>query len=509
MDDSNYEEESFSSESYGSDFDDDAEDPTPSKQPIPTLSKSSPVKTMRMTEPTEKVMSIDALGDLMGHLDEQLAQGTQIDDSNGGDRSSLGPPKAAASSSPLKQPEPSTFGSSSKKYEDATSNVKSMSDLDDLMSALDQYDDVDTTVPKEVIEANKAAVHHKKFMSWSKRGPSKEEREAASPKLAKLVEQAKQQQQQADVIDEDIDYERDVMSAVVEEQKQKAAAANRASTRVKAASPPRRHISPAPAPTRLSRPKAAIPEPVKLQADDAIIHMLVNDISLNPTSTSLGRIRAAPSNNPNAPTRYSTTSRSDLPPPTMEDDFQIIPNMQYINGGVPLEFDDELPETIPVPRNARGKVVGLGASGGGENGKGGYGNGSSPKSPTRSKKSPVRSVRSPLSRNSGRASPSNSTRKSPAKSSSPANRKLTKKSVSASNASLPASYRAAFDTQYLMLLQRLGEASSNSNIENLTLEESRMGSVMSECLRDMLSNSEIIELLKMGCMKKLKAAGKK
>ncbi|GMH62588.1 hypothetical protein TL16_g03506 [Triparma laevis f. inornata] len=439
MDDSNYEEESFSSESYGSDFDDDAEDPTPSKQPIPTLSKSSPVKTMRMTEPTEKVMSIDALGDLMGHLDEQLAQGTQIDDSNGGDRSSLGPPKAAASSSPLKQPEPSTFGSSSKKYEDATSNVKSMSDLDDLMSALDQYDDVDTTVPKEVIEANKAAVHHKKFMSWSKRGPSKEEREAA----------------------------------------------------------------------RLSRPKAAIPEPVKLQADDAIIHMLVNDISLNPTSTSLGRIRAAPSNNPNAPTRYSTTSRSDLPPPTMEDDFQIIPNMQYINGGVPLEFDDELPETIPVPRNARGKVVGLGASGGGENGMGGYGNGSSPKSPTRSKKSPVRSVRSPLSRNSGRASPSNSPRKSPAKSSSPANRKLTKKSVSASNASLPASYRATFDTQYLMLLQRLGEASSNSNIENLTLEESRMGSVMSECLRDMLSNSEIIELLKMGCMKKLKAAGKK
>ena len=56
--------------------------------------------------------------------------------------------------------EPSTFGSSSKKYEDATSNVKSMSDLDDLMSALDQYDDVDTTAPKEVIEANKAAVSH-------------------------------------------------------------------------------------------------------------------------------------------------------------------------------------------------------------------------------------------------------------------------------------------------------------------------------------------------------------
>lgn len=104
MDDSTYEEESFSSESYGSDFDDDAEDPTPSKQPIPTLSKSSPVKTMRMTEPTEKVMSIDALGDLMGHLDEQLAQGIQIDDSNGGDGSSPGPPKAAASSSPLKQP---------------------------------------------------------------------------------------------------------------------------------------------------------------------------------------------------------------------------------------------------------------------------------------------------------------------------------------------------------------------------------------------------------------------
>ena len=71
-----------------------------------------------------------------------------------------------------------TFANS-KKYEDATSNVKSMSDLDDLMSALDQYEDVDTTAPKEVIEANKAAVHHKKLMSWAKRGPSKEEREAA------------------------------------------------------------------------------------------------------------------------------------------------------------------------------------------------------------------------------------------------------------------------------------------------------------------------------------------
>ncbi|GMH85963.1 hypothetical protein TrST_g9958 [Triparma strigata] len=492
MDDS-YEEESFSSESYGSDFDAEAEEP---QQTNPIPSKSSPVKTMRMTEPTEKVMSIDALGDLMVHLDEQLAQGGTMEPTNNGDGGTPGTPKPAASSSPLKQPEIATFANS-KKYEDATSNVKSMSDLDDLMSALDQYEDVDTTAPKEVIEANRAAVHHKKLMSWAKRGPSKEEREAASPKLAQLVQQVRQKEGE-DVIDEEIEYEREMMSAVVEEQKQKAAVAranqmSASPTRVKAASPPPRRASPASVPTRTSapRPKAAIPEPIKLQADDAIIHMLVNDISLNPTSTSLGRIRAAPSNNPNAPTRYSTTSRSSLPPPPPDDDIQIIPNMQYINGGLPLEFDDELPESIPVfPR--RGKQHGKGTS-----------------SPSRSraprskspKKSPTRSTPS-------RSTRLNSPSKSPSK--SPAAKRLSKKSVSAANANLPAKYRAAFDTQYLSLLQNLAEASSASqNAENLTLEESRMGRAMAECLRDMLADASIIQLLKMGSWKKLNPKNEK
>jgi hypothetical protein len=98
MEDS-YEDESFSSESYGDDFDAELDD-----QDTPKKSSSSPVKTMRGIELTEKVMSIDALGDLMGHLDEQLAQGgSALKNGDGSFQSpQTSPPKAGASSSPLK-----------------------------------------------------------------------------------------------------------------------------------------------------------------------------------------------------------------------------------------------------------------------------------------------------------------------------------------------------------------------------------------------------------------------
>ena len=91
------------------------------------------------------------------------------------------------------------------------------------------------------------------------------------------------QKEGEDVIDADIEYEREMMSAVVEEQKQKAAVAranqmSASPTRVKAASPPRR-ASPASIPTRTSasRPKAAIPEPIKLQADGRYVIAVEED----------------------------------------------------------------------------------------------------------------------------------------------------------------------------------------------------------------------------------------
>ena len=137
--DDEYENESFSSESYNDSFEGDMDNGGMDAAPPAQMS----LKTMQPVEPTEKIMSIEALGDLMSSLDNQLASGV---------------PPPEASPTPLKSaespPRPSTFGVS-QKYEDATSNLKSMSDLDDLMSALDQYEDPDTTAPRDVIEADK------------------------------------------------------------------------------------------------------------------------------------------------------------------------------------------------------------------------------------------------------------------------------------------------------------------------------------------------------------------
>ena len=63
-----------------------------------------------------------------------------------------------------------------------------MSDLDDLMSHLSAYDDPDQTAPADAIAANQAAKMSGKFLSWGKRGPTKEEREAKSPQLSRVVE---------------------------------------------------------------------------------------------------------------------------------------------------------------------------------------------------------------------------------------------------------------------------------------------------------------------------------
>ena len=142
--DDEYADESFSSEDYEDEsFDDGETDPAP----LTAGPTSLKTMTMRPHEPTEKIMSIDALGDLMSSLDNQLALGAPLPE-----RSAPSPLK---SESPPR-PEASTFGVS-QKYQEATSNVKSMSDLDDLMSALDQYDDPDMTAPRDVIEAGQVS----------------------------------------------------------------------------------------------------------------------------------------------------------------------------------------------------------------------------------------------------------------------------------------------------------------------------------------------------------------
>ena len=70
-----------------------------------------------------------------------------------------------------------------------------------------------------------------------------------------------------------------------------------------------------------------------------------------------------------------------------------------------------------------------------------------------------------------------------------------------------AEYKAAFQNSYVNLLSRLSSSSQTYlSSTQLSREEAQMENVLSECVRDMFGDKEIIDIIKMGCLKKIERA---
>ena len=104
-------------------------------------------------------MSFDALGEVESAIDAF--------------EKSKGSPERKESDSPQKKgPEKTEPSSLLTTGEHMKSNVRSISELDDLMSALDDLGvpEKSSAAPQEVLEASKAAALAPKLLSWSKKG---------------------------------------------------------------------------------------------------------------------------------------------------------------------------------------------------------------------------------------------------------------------------------------------------------------------------------------------------
>lgn len=230
------------------------------------------------------------------------------------------------------------------KYKQATSNVRSMSDLDDLMSHLSTFEDPDQSAPPDVIAANQAAKMSDKLLSLGGKGPRKEERDAAGPKLAKVVEMAVASPKLKDEGQKEAGTKfEDHKSAPV-----RTFNAVRSPAIVKVGESPK--SSPAApktsrAPVRFVVPPPPLSETDKASADGVIMSLLLNDLALGEDGkpVTMGRVRAIEPDS-QSPGRVETATAEEV---IMEQ--HVIPNLNYRTNGVPLEFQDELPEGVPMP----------------------------------------------------------------------------------------------------------------------------------------------------------------
>ena len=76
-------------------------------------------------------------------------------------------------------------------------------------------------------------------------------------------------------------------------------------------------------------------------------------------------------------------------------------------------------------------------------------------------------------------------------------------SLSLKNVNVPSTYKEAFQTEYLDFLGRMREAACFATEEEKTLEEIRMGGAIAECIREMLSDGEIMETIMKGAFKRI------
>ena len=367
-----------------------------------------------------------------------------------------------------------------------------MSDLDDLMSHLSAYDDPDQTAPADAIAANQAAKMSGKFLSWGKRGPTKEEREAKSPQLSRVVEtvvgkeKTNMNTNTNNTKDETVPVEKAHQTVAVSEVREKSASPVKARVATVAAVRATEAKKVEVSKTTSAKAKQPPPPPLgpseKASADGFIMGLLLNDLTMDEGGKpiTLGRVRAS------AP---DSSSAARVDAATMEDvmmEQHMIPNLNYRRDGVPLEFQDELPEVLPLPiRKEKGGMRGRG------------GKVSPPTSRSSSKSISRSTVKSSSSR-----SPVRSTMKTPSRT-KPATA-TRRRVVSPVSVNVPTEYKEAFQTEYLNFLGRMREAARfAADEEEKSLEEIRMGGAIAECMREMLSDGEIMDTIMKGAFKRI------
>jgi hypothetical protein len=213
-----------------------------------------------------------------------------------------------------------------------------MSDLDDLMSHLSTYDDPDQTAPAEAIAANQAAKMSGKFMSWGKRGPTKEEREAKSPALSRVVENTMVKKMTVKETAPPVEKARQAAAVPSVREKSAYPVKARVATVATVRATEAKKVEASKTSGATARPPPPLGPSEKASADGFIMGLLMNDLTLDEGGkpVTLGRVRAS------AP---DSSSAARVDAATMEDvmmEQHVIPNLNYRRDGVPLEFQDEV-----------------------------------------------------------------------------------------------------------------------------------------------------------------------
>ena len=155
-----YSEDEYSEESF------ESLNNTP--QASPKMKPSLPTSNWAEREET-KVLGIESLNDIIASVDDYQESGSNNNNANNGASAYA---NASTTKSKGNNPTTTTLRSSFQKQED---NVKGMSDLDDLLSHLDQFEvPAEKSAPAEVIEASKASTNASALMKWKKKSTGEE-----------------------------------------------------------------------------------------------------------------------------------------------------------------------------------------------------------------------------------------------------------------------------------------------------------------------------------------------
>jgi len=150
-------EESYSEEDYGDESFESEKSSNASPKPSPKLTSlqqptSSHWLSKHVGHEEANILGIEALDDIVASADAYI-------DRKSSPSKTVPSPSRISSSLPSVEP----------KKPDSGDNIKGMSDLDDLLAHLDQYEDPVETAPEEVIAASKASSNAPALMKWARK----------------------------------------------------------------------------------------------------------------------------------------------------------------------------------------------------------------------------------------------------------------------------------------------------------------------------------------------------
>ena len=503
---------SYSDDSYGDDFDDDVGiPPLPSSPPIHS---TAPISTFRSVKlEGERVADISELDSLMDHLGitpsagKSTGEDTTTKAASRSDGWASGGPSVKAANSPVKKPFLNPVSMSSR-FQETTSNVKSISELSEIL--IGGEEGLDMPVAKTAMKMSE------KLMGWSKKGPSKEVRDTEEEKGMKLANQMKEVVMMTSVvvdaerIEEEIDSEseedaREVNMVASTGNTVARAKADVRSTKEGTTQPPSHTPRDSGGGDYVSWTdprdqdkigwQKAKPEPWKVvdttAADDLILSLL---LARNPIAGGerVGRISASVAK---PVTDHVVVAERGGGEFEEDEVMRALPSRGQ--GG--LEFDETMPATVPggdVPGGKSGK------SGRKENVRPNLRPNGRPKAAVAAQtlvkkkeaavggkkevKGPARArSTSPLRTSPLRTSP----RRSPP-------RRVALRDVDPSMA-------GRFNEHYYHFLQRLAAASSTFLSDCESLEEVMMERALVECMRDVIGDGQVRDLIREGVMRKL------